>query len=119
MRMPLSAMVGLAIIVLFIATALLGPFLAPYGEAAVVGDVWEPFTAAHPLGTDSLGRDVLSRLLYGASRTIGVALAATLLSFALGMSLGFLAAVVGGWIDQSLSRAVDTLMALTPARIAE
>jgi peptide/nickel transport system permease protein len=111
-RPPLSALAGFVIIAAFAVLALFGPFLAPFPEAAVAGDVWEPFTAAHPLGTDSLGRDVLSRLLYGASRTIGVALAATLLSFTIGMSLGFLAAVVGGWVDQALSRAVDTLMAI-------
>jgi peptide/nickel transport system permease protein len=112
MRISASTAVGFAIIALFAAMALLGPLLAPYGESQVVGDVWEPFSAQFPLGTDNLGRDVLSRLLYGASRTIGVALAASVLSFAIGMSLGFLAAVVGGWIDQALSRAIDTLMAI-------
>jgi peptide/nickel transport system permease protein len=107
-----STIVGFAIILLFALTALFGPLLAPYGESEVVGDVWEPFSAQFPLGTDSLGRDVLTRLLYGASRTIGVALAAALLSLAIGMSLGFLAAVVGGWIDHALSRAIDILMAI-------
>ncbi len=107
-----STIVGFAIILFFALTALFGPLLAPYGESEVVGDVWEPFSAQFPLGTDSLGRDVLTRLLYGASRSIGVALAAALLSFAIGMSLGFLAAVVGGWIDHALSRAIDILMAI-------
>jgi peptide/nickel transport system permease protein len=110
--MSVSTIVGFAIILLFALMALFGPLLAPYGESEVVGDVWEPFSAQFPLGTDSLGRDVLTRLLYGASHTIGVALAAALLSFAIGMSLGFLAAVVGGWIDHALSRAIDTLMAI-------
>jgi peptide/nickel transport system permease protein len=110
--MSVSTILGFAIIVVFALMALLGPFIAPYGESQVVGDVWQPFSAQFPLGTDSLGRDILTRLLYGASRTIGVALAAALLSFAIGMSLGFLAAVVGGWIDHALSRAIDTLMAI-------
>jgi peptide/nickel transport system permease protein len=110
--MSVSTIVGFAIIAVFALMALFGPFLAPYGESQVVGDVWEPFSAQFPLGTDSLGRDMLTRLLWGASRTIGVALAAALLSFAIGMSLGFLAAVVGGWIDHALSRAIDTLMAI-------
>jgi peptide/nickel transport system permease protein len=110
--MSVSTIVGFAIILLFALAALFGPLLAPYGESEVVGDVWEPFSAQFPLGTDSLGRDILTRLLYGASRTIGVALAAALLSFAIGMSLGFLAAVVGGWIDHALSRAIDILMAI-------
>jgi peptide/nickel transport system permease protein len=112
LRAPPAAKVGMAVVLFYAAMAVLGPFLAPYGEAQAVGDVWEPFSAAYPVGTDSLGRDILTRLLYGASRTIGVALAAALLSFAIGMSLGFLAAVVGGWIDHALSRAIDTLMAI-------
>jgi peptide/nickel transport system permease protein len=110
--MSVSTVVGFAIIACFALMALFGPFLAPYGESQVVGDVWQPFSAQFPLGTDNLGRDILTRLLYGASRTIGVALSAALLSFAIGMSLGFLAAVVGGWIDHALSRAIDTLMAI-------
>jgi peptide/nickel transport system permease protein len=110
--LSLSTIVGFAIIAIFAVMALFGPFLAPHGESEVVGDVWQPFSAQFPLGTDNLGRDILTRLLYGASHTIGVALAAALLSFAIGMSLGFLAAVVGGWIDHALSRAIDTLMAI-------
>jgi peptide/nickel transport system permease protein len=88
-----------------------GPLLAPYGESAVVGDVWEPASAAHWLGTDNLGRDLFSRLLYGAQTSIAIALAITLLSFTIGLALGFFAAVVGGWADQLLSRLVDVLMA--------
>ncbi len=112
MRLRPSAALGFAIVAVYALMALLGPFLAPYGESEIVGDVWEPFSWAHPLGTDNLGRDLLSRLLWGATRTIGVALAATCLSFALGMSLGYLAAVLGGWIDMVLSRTIDTLMAI-------
>lgn len=111
-RVPLAATAGLLIVLLFAAAALLGPFLAPHGQAEIVGDVWEPFSATFPLGTDSLGRDMLSRMLWAARNTIGVALAATLLSFTLGMGLGFTAAVVGGWVDLVLARAVDVLMAI-------
>ena len=88
-----------------------GPLLAPYGESAVVGDVWETSSAAHWLGTDNLGRDLFSRLLYGAQTSIAIALAITLLSFTIGVALGFFAAVIGGWADQVLSRLVDVLMA--------
>jgi peptide/nickel transport system permease protein len=112
MRLSAITTVGFAIIAFFALMAVFGPFIAPYGESEVVGDLWLPSSEQFLLGTDNLGRDILSRLLYGASRTIGVALAAALLSFAIGMSLGFLAAVVGGWIDQVLSRAIDTLMAI-------
>ncbi len=112
MKIGPSAALGFAIVGFFAAMAILGPFLAPYGESEIVGDVWEPASAAHWLGTDNLGRDMASRMLWGASRTIGVALAATCLSFAIGATLGYLAAVVGGWVDMILSRAVDTIMAI-------
>lgn len=111
-RMPLAAKLGLLIVLFFALTAIFGPWLAPHGEAEIVGDVWEPFSATFPLGTDSLGRDILSRMLWAARNTIGVALAATLLSFALGMTLGYVAAVVGGWVDLALSRLIDTVMAI-------
>lgn len=107
-----AALLGFVIVGCFALMAILGPWLAPYGESEIVGDVWEPISAAHWLGTDHLGRDMLSRMLWGASRTIGVALAATCLAFAIGMTLGYLAAVVGGWVDMLLSRAVDALMAI-------
>jgi peptide/nickel transport system permease protein len=109
--LPVSVWVGLIIIAVNAFAALFGPWLAPYHETAVVGDVWEPVSGEHLLGTDSLGRDMLSRLLYGAQRSIFVALAITLLSFSIGASLGFFAAVSGGWVDQVLSRLVDVLMA--------
>ncbi len=78
----------------------------------MVGDVWAPPGGDFLLGTDNLGRDLLSRLIYGARTTIFVALAATLLSFSLGMVLGFTAAVTGGFLDQLLSRFNDLMMAI-------
>jgi peptide/nickel transport system permease protein len=111
-RAPISAWFGFAVVAFYVLFAVIGPWVAPYGESAVVGDVWEPFSAKHWLGTDSLGRDILSRLLYAARTTVGIALAATLLSFTIGMSLGFMAAVVGGFVDQAISRAVDALMSI-------
>ena len=77
-----------------------------------VGDVWAPPSAEYWLGLDNLGRDMFSRLLYGARTTISIALVITCLSFAIGIAMGFSAAVVGGWIDTLLSRLVDTLMAI-------
>jgi peptide/nickel transport system permease protein len=64
------------------------------------------------LGTDQIGRDMLTRLIFGARMTIGVALVTTVLSFAIGISLGFLAAVVGGWVDIVLSRLVDVVLSI-------
>jgi peptide/nickel transport system permease protein len=109
--LPVSVWVGIIIIAVNAFAALFGPLLAPYGEAEVVGDVWEPMSAQFWLGTDNLGRDMLTRLLYGAQTSIAIALAITLLSFTIGIVLGFFAAVVGGWTDQLLSRLVDVLMA--------
>ena len=109
--LPVSAWIGIIIIAINALAAIFGPWLAPYGEAAVVGDVWAPISAAHWLGTDNLGRDLLSRLLYGAQTSIFIALAITLISFTLGATFGFFAAVVGRWVDQLLSRLVDVLMA--------
>ncbi len=114
--MPLSAAFGLAVIVLYALTGLLAPWLAPYGESEVVGGAYESWGPEFWLGTDQLGRDMLSRLIYGARNTVGIALATTALAFGLGTALGLLSAAVGGWADQALSRFVDVFMAI-PALI--
>jgi peptide/nickel transport system permease protein len=89
------------------------PLIAPYGEAEVVSQQpFELWSWAHWLGTDQLGRDMFTRLLFGARNTLGIALATTLLAFAIGGGLGIVASIFRGWIDQLLSRAVDTLMAI-------
>ncbi|MGB0410672.1 MAG: ABC transporter permease [Pikeienuella sp.] len=112
MRIPLSALIGLFFTGLYFFVAIFAPWIAPYGMAEVVGDVWEPSSAEHWLGTDNIGRDLLTRMIYGGQTTIFIATAATLLSFTTGSILGFTAAVLGGWIDQALSRFVDLVMAL-------
>jgi peptide/nickel transport system permease protein len=109
--LPVSVWIGIIIIAINAFAAVFGPLLAPYGESAVVGDVWAPASGEFWLGTDNLGRDMLSRLLYGAQTSISIALAITLLSFTIGVTLGFFAAVVSSWTDQLLSRLVDVLMA--------
>lgn len=111
-RIPPSALIGLLLTALFLFAALFAPWIAPYGNGEIVGDVWGPMSAAHLLGTDNLGRDLLSRMIYGARITILIAVAATALSFILGSVLGFTAAVVGGWFDQTMSRLVDLLMSI-------
>jgi len=111
-RFSLAALIGLAIIAINLLGAVLAPVIAPYGESTPVGDVWAPPSAEYWLGLDNLGRDMFSRLLYGARTTISIALVITCLSFAIGIAMGFSAAVVGGWIDTMLSRLVDTLMAI-------
>ena len=112
MKAPLSAKFGLLVIALYVFAAIFAPMIAPYGEAEVVGSSYQPWSWQYLMGTDQLGRDLFSRLIYGARNTVGVAFLTALLSFALGGSLGLLAAIAKGWIDQILSRAVDALMAI-------
>jgi peptide/nickel transport system permease protein len=109
---PPTGQVGLVLILAYIVVALFAPWLAPYGETEVVGPQFQLWSDAHPLGTDQLGRDMLSRMIYGAQNTIGLALVSTVLAFVIGAGTGLLAAVVGGWVDQLLSRIVDVLMAI-------
>ncbi|KGE64058.1 MULTISPECIES: ABC transporter permease [Pseudomonas] len=111
-RAPLSAKFGLLIILLYIAVAVFAPLLAPYGETQVVGEGFAPWSGKFLLGTDNLGRDMFSRLVYGARNTLGIAFLTTTLAFLLGGLSGLVAAIKGGWIDQGLSRVVDVLMAI-------
>ena len=118
MRMPLSALLGLVLTggILFI--AVFAQVIAPYPIDRTVGGVWDGPSATHWLGTDTIGRDIFSRLIYGAQITIFVALASSILSFSLGSFLGFFAAVRGGWVDQLLSRIVDLVMAVPSLIVA-
>ncbi|MCY1339503.1 Glutathione transport system permease protein GsiD [compost metagenome] len=112
LRAPLSAQFGFAVILLYLVVALFAPHLAPYGETEVVGEGFAPWGGQFLLGTDNLGRDMLSRLIYGARNTLGIAFLTTLLAFLLGGLAGLVAAIRGGWVDQGLSRLVDILMAI-------
>ena len=114
--MPLTAAFGILVILLYAAVAIAAPVLAPFPEREIVGGQFQPWTAEHPLGTDRIGRDMLSRLIYGARNTVGIAFATTALAFVVGSILGLWAALTGGWLDQVLSRFVDALMAI-PALI--
>jgi peptide/nickel transport system permease protein len=109
---PASAKFGMLVLAIYAFAAIFAPIIAPYPEAAPAGAAYEGPSLAHWLGTDQLGRDLFSRLIYGARNTIGVAVVTTILSFAIGGSLGLLAAIARGWTDQLLSRAVDALMAI-------
>ncbi len=108
---PWSARVGLAMVLLNVFAAVFAPYIAPYSETEIVGDVWMPMSTDHLLGTDHLGRDLFTRLLYGARNTIAIAFVTTMLSFVVGTILGFFAATLGGWTDLTLSRLIDILMA--------
>src|SRR5688500_20328805 len=90
--MPISAIIGLAGLGFYLFLAFFAQVIAHYGVAEVVGGVWEPPSAAYWLGTDNLGRDLLSRLIYGAQITILVATAAAYLVLALRAVLVFCSA---------------------------
>lgn len=111
-KSPLSAKLGILIVLSYMFVALFAPWLTPYGESEIVGGPFELWSDQYPLGTDNLGRDMLTRLLYGARNTIGIALITTLLAFLIGGVTGILAAILGGWADQLMSRIVDVLMAI-------
>lgn len=113
---PLTASFGMLMILIYIIVAVFAHWIAPFGETVIVGREYEPWGDVNLLGTDNLGRDMLSRLIYAARNTVGIAFVTTALAFFLGAILGLLAAIVGGWLDQLLSRTVDVLMAI-PALI--
>ncbi len=115
-KAPLSAKFGLLVIFSYVFMALFAPLLTPYGESEIVGAEFEEWGEQFILGTDNLGRDMLTRLLFGARNTIGIAFVTTCLAFLIGGVLGILAAALAGWVDQALSRIVDILMAI-PALI--
>ena len=113
----ISGLIGLLLVLFWVLIALFGPILAPYevGEIVAYG-VFEPMSASYPLGTDYLGRDVLSRILHGARFTIGLALAAALLAGVVGTGVGLMAAVSGRLVDEFISRFMDALISI-PSKI--
>jgi len=109
---PFSAKLGLVTITAYLFVALFAPFVAPYSETEILGGAYELWSEKYLLGTDNLGRDMLSRLIFGARNTIGIALAAVVIAFAIGGVTGMLSALLGGWYDTVISRIVDILMAI-------
>ena len=111
-RLSVAAVIGFAIILINLTVVVFAPWLAPYGEAELVGDVWAPPSAEAWLGNDDLGRDMLSRVLYGCRASVLLALVITVLAFAIGLGTGFAAAAAPRWVDIVLSRLVDTGMSI-------
>jgi peptide/nickel transport system permease protein len=111
-KAPPSAWFGMVVILLYVIIAATAPVIAPFAETEIVGSEYEDWGGKFLLGTDNLGRDWLTRLIYGARNTIGIAFVTTCLAFAIGALGGFLSAALGGWIDQLLGRIVDVLMAI-------
>lgn len=111
-KAPLSAKFGLLVIVIYVFTAVFADIIAPFSENEIVGMEFEVWDSKFLLGTDNLGRDMFSRMVFAARNTVGIALISTILAFLIGGVLGILAATLGGWADQILSRSVDVLMAI-------
>jgi len=111
-KVGVTAQIGIAIVAINVIVAILAPLIAPFDQTTPLGDAWADPDWGHWLGLDNLGRDLLSRLIYGARMSIGLSLIITALSFCIGVLSGFAAAVAGGWVDQALSRLSDLLLSM-------
>ena len=111
-KAPPTAWFGMIVFFCYMFVALFAPWMAPFGEAEIFPVPFAPWDETHVFGTDQIGRDILSRLIYGARNTMGIALLTTLLSFLIGGALGLIAAIDRGLVDQVLGRAIDVLMAI-------
>ncbi len=109
---PLTASFGMFVIFTYAFAAIFAPLIAPYGEAEIVSSAFAPPDDELLLGADQLGRDMFSRVIYGARNTVGLALVATTLAFLAGAVAGLLAAVKGGFFDQLMGRVADVIMSV-------
>lgn len=114
-----SAVIGLIIVVGIIGSAILAPYLAPYSPLQMgAGKALMPPSWAHPLGTDEFGRDMLSRVIFGARLTLKIGLIAVGISFSTGLLIGVIGGYAGGWVERVLMRAIDVLFSFTETLIA-
>jgi peptide/nickel transport system permease protein len=119
LRLGTTCWIGISILGVWLFVALFGPLLAPYPQGEMISyDSFAPMGEVGILGGDYIGRDIFSRLLFGARMTMGLALIATILAFVVGGILGFIAAAGGGWVDQVLSRLNDAIMAFPSIMLA-
>ncbi|WP_250495021.1 ABC transporter permease [Caballeronia sp. GAWG1-1] len=117
MSLPILGRIGFCVSILWVLIAIFGSLIAPYGMMDMSGGkVFASSSLAYPLGTDFLGRDLLSRILYGARYSIGLALAATLIASVSGTLLALISTVIGKWFDEIVCRVVDALL-VTPSKI--
>ncbi len=108
-----GAMIGLAVVVFFIAIAAFAPHVAPYEPTATDWmAVRKPPSWAHPFGTDEVGRDVLTRVIYGARASLSAGLVSVALAVALGLPIGLIAGYAGGWTEAALMRLTDAMLAI-------
>ena len=111
-KIPITAYIGAFIVLLALIAILFAPWVAPYPQTKIVGGVWDPPSAHDLLGTDSIGRDMLSRLIYGGRTSVTIALVATALTMIIGVGLGFLAVATNKIVDNILSRIIDIMLAM-------
>ncbi len=109
---PLTAAFGMFVIFTYAIAGIFAPWIAPFGEAEVISTAFAVADADMLLGADQLGRDMFSRIIYGARNTVALALAGTVMAFVLGALAGLLAATTGGWFDQVLGRTSDVIMSI-------
>ena len=109
---PATALFGISVLILFLLVGIFTPVIAPYGETEIAGDQYEVWSETFLLGTDNLGRDILSRLMYGTRNTVGIALLTTCITFLIGTFFGMISAALGRLVDQVMCRIIDVLMAI-------
>ena len=113
------AVVALVIVILLVIVAVFAPLLAPYNPyAQTYSNRLAPLSAAHPLGTDEYGRDILSRLIYGARTSLLVALGGVVICLVIGGFMGLITGFFGGWTDTIIMRILDIFMAIPPLLMA-
>ncbi|MEZ5231799.1 MAG: ABC transporter permease [Acidimicrobiales bacterium] len=113
-----AAVVGLAFLVLLVIVAVIGPWLAPYGENELTGKLLSGPTAQHWLGTDESGRDTFSRLIFATRIALSAAFSAVGIAVALGVIPGLLAGLLGRWVDYTVMRVVEAFLAFPPLLLA-
>ena len=111
-RFAVASWIPLGLLAIIVLACVLAPLLAPYDPAAQSSDRFAGPSAAHLFGTDELGRDLFSRVLYGGQLTVFIAGGATLVAMVLGIAWGMAAAFGRGWVDEILMRLADTVMAI-------
>jgi peptide/nickel transport system permease protein len=109
---PLTASFGMFVIFTYAIAGIFAPIIAPHGESQVIASAFAPPDDTMLLGADQLGRDMFSRIIFGARNSVGLALVATLLAFFMGAIGGLFAATKGGWLDQLLGRVADVIMSV-------
>ena len=109
---PLTASFGMFVIFIYAIAGIFAPVIAPHGEAEVISSAFAPPDETMLLGADQLGRDIFSRIIFGARNSVGLALIATFLAFFMGAVAGLFAATRGGWFDQFMGRVADVIMSV-------